>query len=454
MKILSKIWNGANIFALILISFVLFSSTFTFKNSLQNKDVPSEKSFRITAVEKDSFNQTRYYALSNKALFTIDTSELQLELGKEYIGSVKTNYFDNKNLKSFENYLRSLGVIGKLTIVKNEAIFINQNCDWFCKLLKTNKKLQSGISKKYQQFSCQNFVKINQFLAPNTKCSEISGLSMGLVSGDTSGFTQNTTKNFQKLGLSHLVAVSGFQVVLLATFIEKLLIGTKISKNARTVIILFFILGLIIFVGPEPPVIRSSLTLLIIYLATTLGRGVNYLRALFYSAVIMLISNPFYVFSISFQLSFLASIGLGIKVFEQASLIFSKNLLFKTFTSNILIFFLTLPIISNLSGYTSPISIITNLILIPTIPIISILNILGTLPIIGEIFLIIPNIFQALLLFFTNDFGPNTPLVYLQKFNMGEIVLYYLVLFTIVNISRFLTTRNLFSSKISNQGIR
>ncbi|NJK70943.1 MAG: hypothetical protein HC932_01615 [Thermales bacterium] len=136
-----------------------------------------------------------------------------------------------------------------------------------------------------------------------------------------------------------MVAVSGFQVVLLTSFLERILFKLSLPKYLRILLSVFSMLLLILLVGPQPPVLRSVMTLLIIYLALSLGRSVEYIRALIYSAIVLLFINPYYIYSISFQLSFLASFALGSNIFDQVDPTKFLIKFFKNLSSNILIFF-------------------------------------------------------------------------------------------------------------------
>jgi len=422
------IFNGANFFLLLLLILLGINGYLSQTNSPKNIE-----SFRVVGSTRNIFNVRQFYVQSGSQFFLIEEPEPNLEIGKEYQTSTELELFDINSTQFSQKYLKSLGVSGELSINNDAPLLVNQNCDWYCDLLQRNNRLQRSIKRVYLDSSCSTLKTLNNFLAPNTQCEEIAALSSGLITGDTDGFQKSTNDNFKKLGLSHLVAVSGFQ---------RLLLRFQLPKNFRFLLSILSMLGLILLVGPQPPVLRSTLTLLIIYLALALGRGVQYWRALIYSGIIMLFWNPFYAFSASFQLSFLASFALGANVFHQVN----PNSFFAKFrenlNSNILIFFFTIPVLANLAGFVSPLSIIVNLILIPIIPIISILNLLGLIPIVGQLISVIPNIFQALLLFFTNDIGPTIPLLELQNFSLWEIIIYYIFLvITILAIQNIKLTK-------------
>lgn len=432
-----KIFNGANLFLFVLVIFVIINSLLSFSESKKSSP-PIKKSFRVLSSNKDNFNQSIYFAKSGLEIFTITNPQVNLRIGSQYKIDALTKRYEYNSQNFNQSYFLSLGVTGQLELSKDSQLLVDQNCDWFCSILRRVDLLQKNIKKTYLNASCIEFAKINEFLNPKIKCQEVAALSSGLITGDTDGIEKSTNDNFKKLGLAHLVAVSGFQVVLLTSFLERILFKLSLPKYLRILLSVFSMLLLILLVGPQPPVLRSVMTLLIIYLALSLGRSVEYIRALIYSAIVLLFINPYYIYSISFQLSFLASFALGSNIFDQVDPTKFLIKFFKNLSSNILIFLFTLPILINLAGFVSPISIVVNLFLIPIIPIISILNIFGLIPILGSIFLLIPNIFQSFLLFFTNDVGPNIALLELQAFSLFEIFIYYFLLSCFVFTSKIL----------------
>jgi competence protein ComEC len=164
-----------------------------------------------------------------------------------------------------------------------------------------------------------------------------------------------------------------------------------------------------------------------------IGRKVPQNKILIYSGLILLWFNPFLIFSISFQLSYLATFAL-INSFSIPLFTNKKDLKFdqiensntpmigeeKLFEwsnstsgyviANLSIFLYTLPIIVMLNGYVSVWSILINMILIPIIPLISLLNIFALIPFVGSFINIFPLIME------------------LSQFNPTEISIYYLIL--------------------------
>ncbi len=113
---------------------------------------------------------------------------------------------------------------------------------------------------------------------------------------------------FSFVGLSHLLAASGYQV--------SLLVGTVLSlsqwRSPRVRLslgagILFFYLGL---TGLQPSVVRAGLMWLGIMIAVVSERKIKPLSALLFVATMMPLVNPIWIWDLGFQLSFLATFGI------------------------------------------------------------------------------------------------------------------------------------------------
>lgn len=109
-------------------------------------------------------------------------------------------------------------------------------------------------------------------------------------------------------GTLHVVALSGTNITILIRMIEKLLL--PFGRRRSGIATLAAILGFVLFVGPQPPIVRAAIMGGIATLADFLGRRQYALLSLFFASGIMLLVRPDWLFSLSFQLSFLATLGI------------------------------------------------------------------------------------------------------------------------------------------------
>jgi competence protein ComEC len=255
----------------------------------------------------------------------------------------------------------------------------------------------------------------------------------------------------RKTGINHIVAVSGFQVVLISSFLEWLFIKGGLTRRYRIILTSISVILFLTLVGPEPPILRSVLSIIISFFVTLIGRKVPQNKVLIYSALILLWYNPFLIFSISFQLSYLATFGLinsfsapifpmkqgagdvieiNVPLLSEEKLLHWSRSISSYIIANISIFLYTLPIIVSLNGYVSIWSILINIVLIPLIPIVSLLNIFALLPIVGGYINIFSLSFESILLqFLASQFLQSEPLR-LSIFSKTELFVYYTILIT------------------------
>ncbi len=113
---------------------------------------------------------------------------------------------------------------------------------------------------------------------------------------------------FKKTGLLHLVVLSGSNINFLVTFVTRIcgFIGTRYAALVALITITCFIM----FVGPEPPVVRAGLMSASTLIAVLYHRKSIALVSLLMTAVVIGIAKFEWLTSVSFQLSFGASLGI------------------------------------------------------------------------------------------------------------------------------------------------
>jgi len=168
-------------------------------------------------------------------------------------------------------------------------------------------------------------------------------------------------------GTIHVVVVSGFNIALVFGMVTKALGSQYKLKNmliAQGVTLLYSLLT-----GFQPPVVRALLMGSVAAWGKYYGRLLDGLRILVFTACLMVLSSPSYLFSLSFQLSFLASLGLIVfgNVFAKFSL---PEALSSTLSAQVMVW----PLISNTFGQVSIIGLVANPLILWTVPIATILG--------------------------------------------------------------------------------
>lgn len=138
-----------------------------------------------------------------------------------------------------------------------------------------------------------------------------SSLMAGLLYGSRSGLPPDLTANFSRAGVSHIMAVSGYNVSILAVALNIILIYLGFFRRQSFWFLIFLILAFVFFTGATASVVRAGVMALIILISQHVGRLSAVGRVLIYAAVIMLLFNPYLlVWDAGFQLSFLSTLGL------------------------------------------------------------------------------------------------------------------------------------------------
>ena len=137
-----------------------------------------------------------------------------------------------------------------------------------------------------------------------------AALSFGFLTGNTSMIGSEVIRDFRRAGLSHLLAVSGLHLSVILGGIEVILKKLSVSKGKRCVIISFLSLAFLALAGFSLSACRSVLMLLCAYLCYALSRERDTLTSLSVAGALILFISPSSVFSVSFWLSFLATLGI------------------------------------------------------------------------------------------------------------------------------------------------
>ena len=138
---------------------------------------------------------------------------------------------------------------------------------------------------------------------------KIAGLILGMLIGDRSQIPESEYQYFINSWLVHLVAVSGWNILMIVVFLQFILFF--IPFYVRLGLILFTIIGYGLICGLDSSVFRAVLMWGMSMAALFRGREVNIWRILSISCVVMLIINPYFLaYDVGFLMSYSAIIGL------------------------------------------------------------------------------------------------------------------------------------------------
>ena len=226
-----------------------------------------------------------------------------------------------------------------------------------------------GLDKLRHRFG--NFVR-SEFRQP---ASEVLN---ALTIGEDGGIPNDLRNEFSKSGVAHVLSISGLHVAAVAVVFyflfkwllkrsEYMMLRWSVSKisAALTILPLFFYMAL---AGFSTPTIRAFIMISIFLVAIMAGKNENKINTLGVAAFVILLMRPEAIFELSFQLSFLAVLGiLLVNRFYPIKLGTTRDLVMTAVKTTCAATFATLPLILNSFGVLPVVSIPANLVFVPLV---------------------------------------------------------------------------------------
>ncbi len=208
-----------------------------------------------------------------------------------------------------------------------------------------------------------------------------SGLLAGILLGLDHDLPKELEKAYQETGTAHIIAISGFNMAVLAYLFVWFF--NRVSNRYWAVLLSSLLIGLYaVFVGGAPSVVRAAIMAIVAFGGQLIGRRGSGLNALMLTAALMCLFNPSLPWDVSFQLSFAATLGLVLFAeplrlwaigFLQARLPEEKAFKYASPLSEYFLFTLaaqlvTLPLIAWHFGRIPYVSLLANPLVLPAQP--------------------------------------------------------------------------------------
>ncbi len=234
-------------------------------------------------------------------------------------------------------------------------------------------QLDNGRKITYKQksffpaISRQVEEKINEYFSPPQ-----SSILLAITLGEKNKMSGELKNKLNFAGLRHMTAVSGMHIIIVSALFFWVFLAIGAPRKTAYFLSFFAIWLFIFLIGLQPSAIRAGIIASLIIFSQLINRPWLSINLVIYAAAIMLLANPYLLrWNLSFQLSFLASLGivcLSPKIKNYLEPFLGKgeaaNLLAVTLSAQIFVF----PFLIYNFGRISLISPLSNLLVIPVLP--------------------------------------------------------------------------------------
>ncbi|MFA6339124.1 MAG: ComEC/Rec2 family competence protein [Candidatus Paceibacterota bacterium] len=354
----------------------------------------------------------------------------------EILGSLKdpVNYESNGRIFDYKSYLAKDGIFYEMKQPK--VVLISHD---------------NGNAFRGALFKIKGaFMKNIENVIPEPGASFMGGLLLGA----RKSINKDLLNNFRIDGVIHVVVLSGYNITIVAESIMKFF--SFLPKIFNSCIGVASIIIFALVTGGSSTVVRASIMMLIVILARSTGRPYNVLRGLILAGVFMVFYNPkILVFDSSFQLSFMATLGLILLpqyIEKYFIFITDKFNLREMVVSTISTQIFVLPLILYSTGLLSLVALPVNFLILAFVPITMFFGFLtGVFGFLGNIFSLIPayisTAFISYELFVVNFFA-KIPYAAITISQFSSFLLF--IIYVVYGILIFTFNKNKGSSKQSS----
>jgi competence protein ComEC len=236
--------------------------------------------------------------------FKKDSSLIDLPYGSQIIISKPLQEIKNSGNPGgfdYKRYSLFQGITHQVYLKENEfKILPGKNSKWFnCFIFSTREKVLNILRR-------------------NITGDKELGLAEALLIGYKDDLDKTLVQSYSNTGVVHVIAISGLHLGLIYWLLLQLLKPLTKKRKTKWLHPILIISGLWLFsllAGAQPSVIRSAVMFTCIVLGESLQRKTSIYNTLAFSAMLLLLYNPFWLWDVGFQLSYAAV--LSIVIFMQ-----------------------------------------------------------------------------------------------------------------------------------------
>ncbi|WP_312641457.1 ComEC/Rec2 family competence protein [Hydrogenoanaerobacterium sp.] len=200
----------------------------------------------------------------------------------------------------------------------------------------------------------------------------------GMLLGQQHLIPQETRDDYAAAGISHIIAISGFHIAVISAFFQMVFQRLRLGHKLSTILTAAAILLYMALVGYTPSVVRAGVMVILHLVAQLVWRKADSLTSLAVAGLFICVPNPLAAGDISFQLTFLATLGMVLcssklygaiqKRLGRARFPKTQEFAVSSLAMTLCATLFTLPVIVFSFGRVSLYAPLTNLLIAPLIP--------------------------------------------------------------------------------------
>ena len=396
MKKLKNILQCNYTFYILLVLSLIYSFIFINFIIVKSEYKDSDKNLYGTVIDyKKSKDKTTIWVKEKEKVLVNYYSDINVSYGDYiYVYGVfkKPKENGNFNLFNYKRYLLSNKInyvvtASKITIIKkNDNVFYT---------LKNNllKRIESANRSK--------------------------GYILAFLYADKSLIEKDIYTKYQKIGVSHLFAVSGMHVSLISIVLLKLL--NKIKERKRYIIVSIFLSIYLFLTNFTISMVRATFQFILFFINKSFKLNIDNSNIVILLFSILVIINPYNIYNIGFLFSFIISF-----ILIRCSKLIKGKFIIKSLKISLISFFSSMPVLINNFFEVNFLGIILNIIYIPFVS-----YILFPLSLVTVLFPSLDNILYMFISYFEKitDFFSNIKFLSFSicKMNIFLIIIYYII---------------------------
>lgn len=332
--------------------------------------------------------------------------------GKE---KVLVNYYSDINV-SYGNYIYVYGVFKKPKENGNFNLF---NYKRYLLSNKINYVVTASNINVIKKNDNVFYTLKNNLLKRIKSANRSKGYILAFLYADKSLIEKDIYTKYQKIGVSHLFAVSGMHVSLISIVLLKLL--NKIKERKRYIIVSIFLSIYLFLTNFTISMVRATFQFILFFINKSFKLNIDNSNLVILLFSILVIINPYNIYNIGFLFSFIISFTL-----IRCSKLIKGKFIIKSLKISLISFFSSMPVLINNFFEVNFLGIILNIIYIPFVSYIlfplSLVTVL--FPSLDNILYMFISYFEKITVFFSNIKFLSFSIC---KMNIFLIIIYYII---------------------------